>query len=289
MITARNYAAQAEFSLRQGADIILSKGMERDNLIVRSMVTGISNAIHFAIPDGGRLFDQKGEYKGLEGIGARLPYRSITIEFFGGEKFFMKNAKVVVLAIENIDDATGSFFINIFPMVKVEGANVFIPGFKAVRIPEDWSGGRGVGGKGFMGTVVDILEDHASIPAFHGADRIFNDLAVLSGTVCMNLLDALSCSNVSSDQLIQKGLPPLVAQRRARKGKLPIYETKILTVNTEKDAENGNSNGGSHASPRTHLRRGHIRRIDDNRRIWVNACVVGKSGKGIIDKQYVVR
>ena len=46
--------------------------------------------------------------------------------------------------------------------------------------------------------------------------------------------------------------------------------------------------GGTHASPRVHLRRGHIRKIADGRTVWVQACVVG-SKHGMVLKDYKLR
>lgn len=38
-----------------------------------------------------------------------------------------------------------------------------------------------------------------------------------------------------------------------------------------------------------HLRRGHIRTLADQRRIWVNACVVGQPSVGRIEKRYRIK
>lgn len=44
--------------------------------------------------------------------------------------------------------------------------------------------------------------------------------------------------------------------------------------------------GGTHASPRWHIRRGHWRTLDDGRRIFVRACEVGDATKGGVIKDY---
>jgi hypothetical protein len=47
------------------------------------------------------------------------------------------------------------------------------------------------------------------------------------------------------------------------------------------------ASGGTHASPRVHLRRGHIRRLP-GKNIWVNATIVGNSDLGVVIKDYSV-
>lgn len=46
--------------------------------------------------------------------------------------------------------------------------------------------------------------------------------------------------------------------------------------------------GGSHASPRWHLRRGHWRRLADGRRVFVRECEVGEIARGGVIKDYHV-
>lgn len=47
--------------------------------------------------------------------------------------------------------------------------------------------------------------------------------------------------------------------------------------------------GGSHASPRWHLRRGHWRHLSNGRRIFVRQCEVGDPERGGVVKDYAVR
>ena len=46
--------------------------------------------------------------------------------------------------------------------------------------------------------------------------------------------------------------------------------------------------GGSHASPRWHIRRGHWRTLADSRRVFVRACEVGDATRGGVVKDYQV-
>jgi hypothetical protein len=46
--------------------------------------------------------------------------------------------------------------------------------------------------------------------------------------------------------------------------------------------------GGTHASPRWHVRRGHWRQLADGRRVFVRACEVGDPERGGVIKDYII-
>ena len=46
--------------------------------------------------------------------------------------------------------------------------------------------------------------------------------------------------------------------------------------------------GGTHASPRWHIRRGHWRQLADGRRIFVRECQVGDAANGGVLKDYTI-
>ena len=96
---------------------------------------------------------------------------------------------------------------------------------------------------------------------------------------------AMSCSNVREEVVVRS---EGVNRRREIKGKRPLYEYRILTVDFDsvKGARGGQVAESGRASPRQHLRRGHVRRVGE-RIVWVNPAVVGSHGR--IDKDYVVK
>jgi hypothetical protein len=114
---------------------------------------------------------------------------------------------------------------------------------------------------------------------------IANDIGAEAFCV-LELIEALTCSNVNISTIqIPK---PGVNERRLRDGKIPLYDTKILTLtapNTTK--QRGETLGGTHASPRTHLRRGHIRVVPSGFSVWVQAHSVGREGG--IKKSYKIK
>ena len=103
----------------------------------------------------------------------------------------------------------------------------------------------------------------------------------------LNLCEVLTCSNVTT--AIHQRVDERVNRRRVRKGKIPFYETKVLVLEDPKQPnERTGITVNDRNSPRQHLRRGHIRRLEDDKKIWVNACVVGKKEDGVLSKSYVV-
>ena len=101
----------------------------------------------------------------------------------------------------------------------------------------------------------------------------------------LEMLEALTCRNVYIELL--EPINKKKNDRRIKDGKVPFYETKILVVNSKSKEVDKTHKGGTHASPKQHLRRGHIRRLPKGN-IWINNCVVGKIENGFVDKYYNV-
>ncbi len=107
--------------------------------------------------------------------------------------------------------------------------------------------------------------------------------------VVLELCEALTCSNVKATTLQEAN--PALNRRRVRDGKIPILETKVLTIDVPVAKSTGKSTGamGDRGSPREHLRRGHIREYRDGKRVWVSSAVIGGGNPGRIDKTYRIR
>lgn len=251
MISARNYAAhvQKEANNKTGSATGVLK------TIVAHLSSLIPRSQKFAIPDGGKILNTG--LKGLIGAQLKLPYEIITVECF------CDGTKYCVLAEQKGEDpiaiiasgcATGDNWV-IQPMVLL---------------------------------VQGVYEDgiHAKIIDDNGADEIPYYMKFLAQTV-LELCEALSCINVSHAPI--EKINPAVNDRRIKAGKLPLYETHQLVIDAGRTSESrATLSVGSHASPRQHFRRGHIRRLE-NKNIWVNSCVVGDRNNGVIAKDYAVR
>jgi hypothetical protein len=78
-----------------------------------------------------------------------------------------------------------------------------------------------------------------------------------------------------------------INQKRAKKGK-PALSFDWHTVEIAPPAKKNDSQGGTHASPRLHDRRGHWRTYKSGLRVWIRDCKVGDASKGVIFKDYKV-
>lgn len=85
---------------------------------------------------------------------------------------------------------------------------------------------------------------------------------------------------------------PSIAQtftnrRKIASGKKPTYEWRTVLI--EPTATRRESLGGTHASPRLHDRRGHLRRLRSGKNVWVRPCKVGRADLGTVFHDYEVR
>ena len=75
-------------------------------------------------------------------------------------------------------------------------------------------------------------------------------------------------------------------RRKMQQGKAPTYDWTTVYIDPAKPRSD--SKGGTHASPRLHDRRGHLRRLTTGKNIWVKACKVGDASKGAIFHDYKI-
>lgn len=76
-------------------------------------------------------------------------------------------------------------------------------------------------------------------------------------------------------------------QRKIAAGKQPSYDWRTVVIDGK--SIKCEHKGGTHASPRLHDRRGHLRRLPDGRIVWVRPCKVGDASKGIVFHDYQVK
>lgn len=104
----------------------------------------------------------------------------------------------------------------------------------------------------------------------------------------LHLLTALAIDHGRYETL---PAPTKLNKKRAQKGRTPFYEYKVLDIVADilqASPVSKPHQGGTHASPRMHKRRGHIRRLRSGRTTWVRHMIIGKPGAGAVEKEYSV-
>jgi len=74
--------------------------------------------------------------------------------------------------------------------------------------------------------------------------------------------------------------------KKIRQGKVPTYDWTTITIEPSKPK--GDHQGGTHASPRWHERRGHWRTMRSGKKVWIKNCEVGDKARGAVFHDYVL-
>jgi len=101
---------------------------------------------------------------------------------------------------------------------------------------------------------------------------------------CGSWFDSL-CQSVQSHKLAIK--TTFTNQRKIKEGKMPTYDWTTVVVEATKPKNE--HQGGTHASPRLHDRRGHLRRLKTGKTCWIKAHKVGDITKGVVFHDYVIK
>jgi len=238
----------------------------------------------FILPNGGRLFDDK-ELRSLdESVPLRLPYPFIALEYHSsgierevndpvgwvdGEPQFenygsISAPKRVVYARER----DGWIVVTIAFWTQCDGNWRILPECAIPII--NYLNRKQISPSGRPGILTAFQQE--GVPKSDYMDEI-------GSLLCF--LNILQCSNVH----IERSEPKKVGQKI--KAALPFDTYHILTIGSNIVGCSGAT--GGHRSPREHLRRGHIRRLADGRRIWVNSSVISAGrGAGVISKDYAI-
>jgi hypothetical protein len=324
-ITAKNYAAQAERSLV----LLSNTTLKADKAHLDNYAKLIQQAQHFSMPDDGLIFDDgrkgiKGKEIRLPFEAITIEY-FCTLSDWGmknakdGEVFTPKR---VILAYEIpiecteildkryrhiLESDTFKKSSHVIMLTSIEGdnGNVFLPIPITLMIPSCWDDifsdntlktmvvqqdgtPRLAGGVPMPFSPYVFEYAMRQLGGYENALQYGVEDISYSLRVFLEFIEALSCKNIEFSTF-QSAPTKAEAAKRAKKGKLPIYETKVLSLKTTETKSGIKSTGlrAGHASPRQHLRRGHIRRLESGN-IWVNSCIVGDASKGVVHKSYEV-
>jgi hypothetical protein len=75
-------------------------------------------------------------------------------------------------------------------------------------------------------------------------------------------------------------------RRKIAQGKTPTYDWHTVTIGLTHQKQD--YQGGTHASPRLHDRRGHLRNLRTGKKVWVKSCKVGNAELGTVFHDYKI-
>lgn len=253
-------------------------------------------AVKFVLPENGRIFDSK--FNGLPSI-LKLPYPEILIEYqctangglaeelFGGVA--TESAPKRIVYAEQMD--TG-ILVAAIVAYKKNGNDLWqvLPYYAEIlndqNIASDeviHNAPEGLSHEKIQGVYMRLSDMGGMARKMFADDwenHAYTDMFDETSAV-LSLIEALSCKNVGVEMIPARKINKSALKRDA----FTFHDYHILTVTSK--SSSSMDLGGTHRSPREHLRRGHIRRLESGN-IWVNSTVVNAGSKGKIHKVYAL-
>lgn len=259
----------------------------------------IRSAICFQLPQNGILFKDDEELKNMpldaEGF-TRPPYPAVVVEF--DFVFPMGNKEHVVLIMVDQPDVTtddgrkGGVFC-IPTATSPDDGNWKVPTFGFI-LPytrfgtwsvehEGWT--HHVGFQPFLPDAMQTLADRNM-----KGDRVQDFMQeVFEEEILFYVRGYLHlCAALGTHEVTFNDIEPHKGRNKVRRalGKAPLFTYKVLTIGKKKPKSR--QLGGTHASPRSHLRRGYYRTSKNGVRHWVQPCMVKGETDGFVHKDYRV-
>jgi len=303
---ALNYLRKATIDLNEfWIPGLRENGFSKDADVCSKVLAAAQKSQKFILPNGGRIFNDR--LRGLPDI-VRLPYPNILIEYpcegLTGNSSLIKAFRIentiqcpkrIVVAQEVDDLIEISSFVftnlehkqhwNMLPYLcrihkqesELKSPDLTLPGI--YPLPKaSFNGAPFVEGLrisfGQAGAAWALLGDEWQRHAY--CDLHDEIMAVLE------LIEALSCKNIDYEPLV----PRKLNKNSAKKGAMPFDEYHILVLKDSARKGDANTIMRSHRSPREHLRRGHIRKLNNGEKIWVNSTVVNPGSGGKVTSFY---
>ena len=246
-----------------------------------------SHAVHFQLPHGGYVLPNTGDEVVIDTNILRPPYPVTVIEYPEGGNDLRPgetpSTKRLVLAVDEGDSVV------LFPAFYNDDRDIWTPAvlywrlrydrtFSLSRtIPKDLSDSDVITyGEGWGGAISSKmnLDDFAAMEL-----RNINQELSVYMDFCMALAEY-------ETEIVEQEPDDKQRKLRRLRGKKPLFTYKVITITGKRKVSKG-SNGGTHASPVTHLRRGHWRHYKSGKRTWIEAMVVN-GVDGIVAKDYKV-
>lgn len=273
---APNYSAEAIDAL-----VELSK---REDIPIAARISGLvadmlTSAHKFTLPDYGVITDAGVKEWWFDRI--RLPFPVVALEFDAPPKLpeaRVRGDKRVVLAWEK-DGPAGEPVVSVLPLAWSSKSQRWIPYLAFIELPCESRNEYAAALVPFGEPGRLAMEKYSD----KDAKQIFLKESAMEIAAVADFCAAMACTNVSTD-IIRPN-----REARAARPASTLFDYHVLMIRAGAEHQTSEDKGGTHASPRTHLRRGHIRRLAWGPRVWVNSCVVNPSAIGTVNKDYRVK
>lgn len=246
---------------------------EATRFILSSVIHRLSVSQKFLLPDGGRLFDDV-EFRCLDDDEPlRLPFPSVCLEYRSLDEPKPVDDEEVGPCPKRatlIEEAGDHILVTPIFWSLRERAWGIMP---SVAIPQQNYLRRSIKDKDGRPMIV-VKQENERVPLSDYADEV-------GAVLCF--LGALQCENVRSDHRVTSAR----SQRSAHA--FDSYRVLTLDVPRAAQATGGASAEHAHRSPREHLRRGHIRRISQGRKIAISPTIVNAGVGGVVSKDYALK
>lgn len=240
----------------------------------RYIASTVAHGQRFILPDAGEMVIGNPIEKFSESL-RHLPYPEIALLRFKdlGGHTYPQIVAASAGALANVPD-DGFVLASCF-RVQHRGRRMWVPGGLPFFVKARGDGQ--VFAHDFAGLadeernrVLSALTEHGK-PLRQGAFVAITELLVL-----------LSLANVGT-KLIEPACE--LNRKRLARDRLPLYDYHVLTIAGREVFDRGGS-GFSDRTLRSHYRRGHIRRLNDGRHVWVRNTIVHGKRPGFVDKDY---
>ena len=325
-ISAKNYARQAfdglRFHAKEGLE--LNPEIAEDYTKMLQLANQIEASEHFVLPDGGLIFDD--HLKGLMDVEEiRLPYELITLSFFdpiedqtcvsddptsitskgGFGKTFVTAREHLVADLDKKGQEIfhASEKVIIFNMVaRTPGTKkMWTPLMHSLVLPTNWrdpayrrnreEGIVFVAPKVFLRNFYkEALEgipeaEHKEVESTYikPLEKAFRSLA--------EMCEALMCSNIEVIPVPQSKVRAALSKNKKKSAPTFIEKTLTILLPQKRSVYEGEreESEGKRKSPRWHMRRGHIRRLANGDKIFIESFSVGKKEDGEVKKEYKLK
>lgn len=223
---------------------------------------------NFILPDGGDILDDDSFSAINENEKLNLPFPCIALEYSRakyskGNKDVTQPTKGLFFAVDADEE-----WIDIYPCLWHNKLKGWAPAGSA-SIPKNKY----------------LIRDSSSVPQIAIAsnhEKISAADYKSEAGVLFGFINALSCSNISITRSKAKN------SNKKTKTPLGFDDYHILTLKSNNTSPNNVvMDGAERRSPRKHLRRGHIRRLNNGNRVWVNASIINAHREGgFVSKDY---